>query len=310
MVSEWRALKRAGEWAGLEGTALEDFIVLVADIHNATIAEYGEFGDYDQEYFDFLNNEVFSDEGVVDLLVTAGVDKEIIAAFRSGNVPVKETFHTKHVLDHSLNQLVDLIMMLKLVDRYTTKTDQEHVPSRYHFQKILFRTNFLLKKEKTGSIVDDSEFGLLKKTGYRYSFRKRDSGPFATEAYTDKHRLYASDLLDENVLADDGTGEVAEHDLTYGIKLSERGQLLLSRFRNILAQFETDILFYWNRAQENAIDEFAELSVKEIEGIIVEETDIQSRNTGEEVLPPRQMTFDSENEEPDTPVDGGVRNNV
>lgn len=310
MVSEWRALKRAGEWAGLEGTALEDFIVLVADIHNAAIADYGEFEDYGQEFFDFLNDEVFSDEHVVNLLVTADVDEETLAAFRSGNVPIEQTFHTKHVLDHSLNQLVDLIMMLKLVDRYTTKTNQEYIPSRYHFQKILFQTNLRLKKEETGSIVDDSKFGLLKKTGYRYSFRKRNSGPFATEAYTDKYRLFASDLLDEDVLADNGTGEVAEHNHTYGIKLSEKGKLLLSRFRNILVQFENDILFYWDRAQENAIDELSELSVDEIEGIIAEETDIESRNTGEEVLPPRQMTFDSDEEESDAPVGSEVMNNV
>lgn len=310
MVSEWRALKRAGEWAGLEETALEDFVVLVADIHNTAIADYGEFENYGQEYFNFLNDEVFSDEHVVDMLVSAGVDEETVDTFRSGSVPVEDTFHRKHVLDYSLNELVDLIMMLKLVDRYTTKTNQEYIPSRYHFQKLIFQTNLYLKQEKTGSIVDDSEFGLLKKTGYRYSFRKRNSGPFAAEAYTDKYRLYASDLLDEDILADEGTGEVAEHDHTYGIKLSEKGQLLLSRFRGILTQFQSSILFYWDRAQDNAIKEFNGLSVDEIKAFIIAETDIELRNTGEEVLPPRQVTFDSEDEEPDTAVSSGMVNNV
>jgi hypothetical protein len=310
MVSEWRALKRAGEWAGLEGAVLEDFTVLVADIHNTAIADYSEFENYGQEYFDFLNDEVFSDERVIDILLTADVDEETIETFLSGSVPVKQTFHTKHILDHGLNELVDLIMMLKLVDRYTSKTNQEYIPSRYHFQKLLFQTNLHLKHQETGSIVDSSKFGLLKKTGYRYSFRKRNSGPFAAEAYTDKYRLHASDLLDEDVLANNGTGEVAEHDHTYGIKLSKKGQLLLSRFRHILVQFESDILFYWDRAQERAIEELAGLSVDEIRALIISETDIESRRAGEEVLPPRQMMFDVETEEPDTAASSGVVNNV
>jgi len=309
MVNEWRALERAGEWAGLEGSELEDYVVLVADVHNTAMADYGEFDSYGQEYYEFLNEEVFSDERVVDILNSLGVEDAVVEAFQTGNVPVEDTFHSKHLLDHSLNELVDLIMMLKLVERYTTKTNQEYIPSRYHFQKVLFLTNLNLKQTQTGSIVDESEFGLLETTGYRYSFAKRSSGPFSSGAYTDKYRLYASDLLDEDVLQERGTGEVAEHEHTYGIKLSLKGELLLSRFREILRDFQSDILVYWNRAQEDAIDTLGAMTVDEIGDYIISETDIESRSTGETVLPPRQTRFDSESDDsPDTI--SGVVNSV
>lgn len=308
MVNEWKALERAGEWAGLEGTALEDYVVLVADVHNTAIADYDGFESYEQEYYDFLNQEVFSDERVVDILLSFGVEEETVDAFRTGNVPVAETFHSEHLLDHSLNELVDLIMMLKLVERYTTKTNQEYIPSRYEFQKLLFLTNLNLKQTETGSIVDESEFGLLETTGYRYSFTKRSSGPFSTGAYTDKYRLYASDLLDEEVLEHEGTGEVAEHEHTYGIKLSLKGELLMNRFRDVLRDFQSDILMYWNRAQEDAIDTFGELSRDEIHDYIISETDIASRSTGETLLPPRQTRFESESNDGFEGITGVVNN--
>jgi len=228
MVNEWAALERAGEWAGLEGSALDEYVVLVADVYNSEMADYGEFENYEDEYHQFLNERVFSDDRVVDLLRSVEVDAEIVETFQAGHVPVSETYRTKRMLDHGLDELVDLIMMLKLIDRYTTVGDQEYLQSRYRFQKLLFATNLDLKETQTGSIVDESELGLLETTGYRYSFTKRGSGPFSRDAYIDKDRLYANGLIEEDVIADEGTGEVAEHEHTYGIKLSLNGELLLN----------------------------------------------------------------------------------
>lgn len=300
MVNEWKALERAGEWAGLEGSALDDYVVLVADIYNTEIASYGEFDNYEQEYFDFLNERVFSNERVVDLLHSLDVDEGTVDTFRAGSVPVVETYHSEHLLDHGLDELVDLIMMLKLVDRYTTAVSQEYIESRYRFQKLLFVTNLNLKQTQTGSIVDESEFGLLETTGYRYSFTKRSSGPFSREAYIDKDRLYANGLIEEDVINDDeGTGEVAEHNHTYGIKLSFDGELLLSRFSGLLSQFQSDILFYWNGAQENAIEVIVGKSIDEIRDYISNEADVDSRETGETLLPPRQNRFESDTDASD-----------
>lgn len=297
MVNEWAALERAGEWAGLEGLALDEYVVLVADIYNAEVSDYGEFEDYEAEYHQFLNSRVFSDDRVIDLLRSMDVDNETIQTFQAGRVPVEETYRSEHLLDHGLDELVDLIMMLKLIERYTTVTSQEYLPSRYRFQKLLFVTNLDLKETQTGSIVDERELGLLETTGYRYSFTKRSSGPFSKDAYTDKDRLYANGLIEEDVIAGEGTGEVAEHDHTYGIKLSLNGELLLNRFSDVLSNFSSDILFYWNQSQEEAIRALADLTVQQIGEYIDERTDVESRNTGETLLPPRQARFEDSGED-------------
>ncbi len=297
MVNEWAALERAGEWAGLEGAALDEYVVLVADIYNAEMANYGEFENYEEEYYQFLNNRVFSNDRIIDLLRSMDVDDETVQTFQAGRVPVAETYRTERVLDHGLDELVDLIMMLKLVERYTTVANQEYVQSRYRFQKLLFATNLDLKETKTGSIVDESELGLLETTGYRYSFTKRRSGPFSKDAYTNKDRLYANGLIEEDVIADEGTGEVAEHEHTYGIKLSLNGELLLNRFSDLLKNFSSDILFYWNESQENAIEVLVDRTRDEIGEYIDERADIEDRDTGATLLPPRQARFeDSEDE--------------
>jgi len=291
MVNEWVALERAGEWAGLEGAALDEYVVLVANIYNTEMADYGEFENYEEEYYQFLNERVFSNERVVDLLRSMDVDDETAETFRAGRVPVAETYRTERILDHGLDELVDLIMMLKLIDRYTTVTSQEYLQSRYRFQKLLFTTNLDLKETQTGSIVDEGELGLLEATGYRYSFTKRSSGPFSKDAYTDKDRLYANGLIEEDVVANEGTGEVAEHEHTYGIKLSLNGELLLNRFSDILNSFNSDILFYWNQSQEKAIETLEGRTSEEISEYITERAGIEGRETGGTLLPPRQARF-------------------
>lgn len=291
MVNEWAALERAGEWAGLDGTALDEYVVVVADIYNAEMADYGEFESYEDEYYQFLNERVFSHDRVVDLLRSMDVDDDTVQTFRAGRVPVAETYRTERVLDHGLDELVDLIMMLKLVDRYTTVTNQEYIPSRYRFQKLLFTTNLDLKGTQTGSVVDEDELGLLETTGYRYSFTKRSSGPFSKDAYIDKDRLYANGLIEEEVISDVGTGEVAEHEHTYGIKLSLNGELLLNQFSSILESFSSDILFYWNQSQEKAIETLKGRTREEIEEYLAERADVEGRETGETLLPPRQAQF-------------------
>jgi len=291
MVNEWAALERAGEWAGLEGSALDEYVVLVADIYNAEVSDYGEFENYEDEYYQFLNSHVFSDDRVIDLLRSMDVEDEAIQMFQAGRVPVEETYRSEHLLDHGLDELVDLIMMIKLIKRYTTVTSQEYLQSRYRFQKLLFVTNLDLKETQTGSIVNQSELGLLETTGYRYSFTKRNSGPFSKDAYIDKDRLYANGLIEEDVIAEEGTGEVAEHDHTYGIKLSLNGEFLLNRFSDVLSDFNSDILSYWNHSQEEAIRALADLTVEEIREYIDERTDVEGRDTGETLLPPRQARF-------------------
>jgi len=148
-----------------------------------------------------------------------------------------------------------------------------------------------LKETRTGSVVDESELGLLETTGYRYSFTKRSSGPFSKDAYIDKDRLYANGLIEEDVIAEEGTGEVAEHEHTYGIKLSLSGKLLLSRFSETLKSFSSDILFYWNQSQEEAIEALSNHTRDEIDAFIAERADMGGRETGETLLPPRQARF-------------------
>lgn len=291
MVNEWKAVERAGEWAGLEGSVLDDYVVLAANIYNEEISDYDEFENYEEEYYQFLNERVFSDNRVTDFLHSINVDEQTIESFQAGRVPVAETYRTRRVIDHGLDEIVDLILMLKLIDRYTTVTNQEYIQSRYRFQKLLFITNLDLKETQTGSIADEEELGLLETTGYRYSFTKRNSGPFSKDAYIDKDRLYANGLIEEDVIADEGTGEVAEHEHTYGIKLSPNGEFLLNRFSERLKGFSSDILFYWNQSQEKAVEALSGRTRDEISDYITERADISERETGETLLPPRQARF-------------------
>jgi hypothetical protein len=306
MVNEWRAIERAGEWAGLDTQQRDEYFVVVADIHNAEISSYGEFENYGEEYHDFLNSRVFSDDRVVDLLQSFGVDEATVDAFATGTVPVAETYHSEQLLEYGLDELVDLIMMLRLFDRYTTVADEPCLESRYRFQKLLFVTNLELKRTQTGSVVDESEFGLLETTGYRYSFRKRSSGPFSRSAYVDKDRLYANGLVEETIISDEGTGEVAEHEHTYGLELTLDGQMLLSRFDSVLGDFDSEILSDWDRAQERAISSLAGKTVDQIRAYIDSETDVAPRETGERLLPPRQATFTGDDDSADDAAEVSV----
>jgi len=279
MVNEWKALERVGEWAGLDGSDLDEYVLLVSDIYNSKVGDYGEFKNYREDYFEFLNNRILTDERVVNLLISKEVEDSTIEKFKNGSVPIEKTFHSESILEYGLDELVDLIMMLKLVWRYTELTNQECLTSRYRFQKILYLTNLELKETETGS-VDNSNFGLLETTGYRYSFTKRSSGPFSRGAYLDKDRLYASNLIEEEVIDDNGTGEVAEREHTYGIKLSYKGKMMLQRYRNIIHKFESEILGDWDWAQEDAISKIVGKSTKEIQSYITDETDVESLDWG------------------------------
>jgi len=65
-----------------------------------------------------------------------------------------------------------------------------------------------------------------------------------------------------------------------------------------LKSFSSDILFYWNKSQEEAIEALSGRTRDEIDTYIAERADVDRRETGETLLPPRQARFaDSEEDE-------------
>ena len=71
----------------------------------------------------------------------------------------------------------------------------------------------------------------------------------------------------------------------------------MNRFSDLLKNFSSDILYYWNESQENAIEALVDRTRDEIGEYIDERADIEARETGATLLPPRQARFeDSEDE--------------
>lgn len=289
MVNEQRALRRVGEWAGLRDETLERFLQLVHDVHTEQLEATGASYDLHQEYFTFLNEQVLSSEDVTRFIQEAGVEQEIAEQFQHGTIDIEATFQAHGKTDFDLDELVDFVMLLKFVRDYRDKTGDSIIAPRNRLQHLLYLVNFELSNEPDPYLPErDNEWGLLWRTGYRYDFRKRDTGPGSSWLYTDKDRLYAWQLLDEAV-EEVGLSDIDE---PFGICLGEAGQLLFTRYGQKLSNFNSMILRKWDEQQRAIIDEYGSMSQNALWEYVTDINSYQQRREGQVLLNGRPLQFD------------------
>ncbi|MFC6733055.1 hypothetical protein [Haladaptatus sp. GCM10025893] len=82
MIHAWRAIQRVGEDLGLSGDVFDAYLKVTSEVHDEMLDEYEEEYDLDSEYFDFLNNEVLSNERVLAIISETNVSDERLSKMR------------------------------------------------------------------------------------------------------------------------------------------------------------------------------------------------------------------------------------
>jgi hypothetical protein len=96
--------------------------------------------------------------------------------------------------------------------------------------------------------------------------------------------LFAWELIDEQVVDDEGTGEVAERNRRYGIELTPAGEIMVDQFYDRIEQADSVMLSSWNFAQQTVIDEVVHMPYEDIVGIVGTDERLQRVSTGSELL--------------------------
>ena len=296
MTKEWRALERAGEWADLSGESLEGFILTVQELYNERISTVSQFESFGEEYYRFLNEEVFSDSQVVALLESENATEKVVTAFQNAEVPVEETYREESRVKYDFDEIPDMIMLLKLIESYSKKSEKGSVPSRYHLQKLVFLVDYNLKDKanRTPKRSQIANLGLLQETGYRYAFEKHRAGPFSAELRQARNRLFAAGIVDETPIIGEGTGEVGERDHRFAISLSEVGEMFVDRFKQRLHRFDSVLLSDWNQTQEDVIRETVDMSPERIQHYLLTNTDTDEFADGTTLLSGRRKRFNED----------------
>ncbi|ELZ18336.1 hypothetical protein C478_01720 [Natrinema thermotolerans DSM 11552] len=301
MVNEILALRRIGEWADLSGEELHFYLDIAADVQSEKLDEQeGADRLSGERYFEFLNEEVLTDERVLDELELADIPVEKLQRFREGEVPVLELYSEQFKLDYGLDQIADFIMMMKFVRDYMKLTGEDSVAPRNRLQYLLFLVNYELSQEDTlPNRSNRTTLGNLEHTGYRYNFSK-GNGPYAPKLYRDKNRLFAQSLLHEEVIEE----PVSEDDEPYEISLGENGERLMARYGKKLDNFDSVLLKEWDLQQRDVIKEHRTKPMEELKEQVRSMPKFQATPKNEELLKARQRDFD----EPVDPIQELVLN--
>jgi uncharacterized protein YwgA len=294
MTNHEKALIRVAQWLGLPRSKRRKFINIAQLISNRTETSFQE---YNEEYLNHLNQDVFSHDELINFLQNIGIEQEIIAKFRSGNIPYEEVYQSWNEIQYSANEILDLTMLLKLIHSCSEnpETGTKGIDSRYKFQKLVYLVNReLVDQNRVDQDTAPYDHGKLEKTGFRYTYRMRSSGPFAKSLEDDKRRLYASNLIDEEVMAQVETPEINEENCRYRITLGRSGEVVMDRFSRMLESLETEILADWENAIDHVILQFGHMTVEELHEYIMSLDAVKNAENRELLLRGRRVKYDSE----------------
>jgi hypothetical protein len=178
------------------------------------------------------------------------------------------------------------------------------VESRYTLQKLIYLINRDLVEKKTiGPDTVPVDHGKLEETGFRYTYRKRSSGPFSKGLVQDKNRLFASDLISEKFTEGEATPEVNEEEGRFEISLGPAGEVVMERFSEMIDNAQTDVLFEWQKSINMITAEVASTTVSELESRIENIEDVQEKEDRDLLIRGRQTEYES-NLLADTPGEG------
>lgn len=290
MVNENLALKRTGEWAGLSNEELHLYLEIAADVQSEKLDQQ-ESSDRlsGEQYFKFLNEEVLPDERVLDQLEFSEISNEKLLRFREGRVPIEKLYSEQYLFDYGLDQVADFVMMMKFIRDYIDETGENGVYPRNRLQYLIYFVNYNLSQEDTlPNRSNRTNLGNLEHTGYRYTFSKGQRGPFSQKLYRDKNRLFAQQLLHEEV----SVNSLSQDDEPYRISLGEAGERLFARYGAKLDAMESVLLREWDIQQREVLDEYAEMSNQELKSTIQSMPKFEATPLTDEVLQPRVRDFD------------------
>lgn len=277
---------------GFEGDELSEYLATVRPIHDQALEDRkgsDTESDLRGEYFAFLNKNVFPAQPVVTHLRRYQIDEEVVGLFETGSVPIRDTFRSQSVIDYELDEIVDFVMLLKLVERYQKRADSVIEPLE-NLHSFVYLTNYQLSESGSYSVTEDHGFGMLEKTGFRYTFERRGNYVWSDSLQRDLDRLVAWQLLDRE-LSDEPK---PEWDRTYSISLGQAATLFLARFEKRLDNFDSLLLNEWEMRQNSVIDDFATSSKVGISSHLESLNRFSNCSDGQIVLNGRAKKFTSD----------------
>jgi hypothetical protein len=287
-----KAITRVGQWLDLTDEERRKFINLA---HDSFGVEDIDFTDYNEQYLEFLEQNVFTNEEVLNYLRKAGIESDTLELFETKSVPFDEVYKSWNEIRYSTNEILDLTMLLKLIDEYSRQSEEGLVNSRFKLQKLVYLVNReLVEQERTGPETRPVDHGKLEATGFRYTYRKRESGPFSKNLQEDKHRLYASNLIDEGLIKGESTPEVNENNRRFKISLGGSGEVMMERFSGLLQNLSTDVLSEWENAITTVVGEYSSMSIQELYDHVSSIDDVSEADDREVLIRGRQVEYDSE----------------
>lgn len=291
MARHEKALLRVSQWLDLSRSERQEFVDTAQRISSRQEAAFSQ---YDEEYLEHLKQDVFTHEEVLSYLEQAGIGKDVIQDFSSGEIPFGEVYQSWSEIRYSVNEILDLTMLLKLVHS-CSETLSQGIDSRYKFQKLIYLVNQeLANQNRMDRDTAPYDHGQLEKTGFRYTYRMRSSGPFAKTLEEDKRRLYASNLIDEEVMTKVGTPEINEEKCRYRITLGRSGEVVMDRFASQLEALETEVLSDWEDAIDHVVLQFGHMTVEELHEYIMDLDQVREAEDRDLLLRGRRVKYDSE----------------
>lgn len=295
MNHAWRALHRVGENLGLSDDKYDEFLEVTTKVYQQKLRTASESYNLDEEYFEFLSEQVFNDSDVIDLISNTTVPERTVNQLKNSEFDIAATFEEYTKLDYSLDELVDLIMVLKFFQDYSRITGQNEI-SRTKLQYLLYLTNNRLSNQEAHSLkTQKTELGMLERTGYRYTFRKVDRGIKSSRLSQDRNRLIASNLLEEAVDEDQNPNEREPYDLSLG----SAGEFLIEKYNSSLTStnMRSILLSEWAISQKETIRNWGRKPVATIEEHIVSLNSYSEKLYGGVLLTGRTRIFDEDEQE-------------
>lgn len=276
-------------------------------VHKEKVDHASSNYEFARDYFGFLNKEVFSDSRVTNELQELGVDEQTISLFASGEVNIKNAFEKHSRFKYRLDELVDFIMMIKLVRDYIQLTDEEWLEPRDRLHYLMYLVNSELRDTSVQSIRDQrTDLGMLEFTGYRYTFRKQGDGPYSNRLERDKDRLFAWDIFFQEISREYDPNEFEP----FRLQLGRSGDLLTMRYNSSfdsLGQAESELLRERSFCQRDVLERFAGIEIEELREHVTNINEFEHTRNGRVLLTGRPRFFDPDKDSHITSITGGVQ---
>lgn len=291
----WRAIQRVGEEIDISSEYFDKYLQIATEVHEEKLEQVCEQYDLDREYFEFLNKEVFNDERIIAVISNSNASKTVLKDFRESEFDISSAFRSFWRIEYGLDELVDLIMLLKLLIDYESMTGSSDI-SRTRMQYLAYLTNDALSKQTDSSIrTQKTDLGMLEHTGYRYMFRKRNEKVHSGRLSEDRNRLIASKLFDECV---DSSIDSDSYE-PFRLSLGSSGEHIAARYDKDMSNIdraESDLLREWAICQKEILREWGNTSLDELNQHVVNINSFGQRRNGSVLLTGRARFFSLEKE--------------